>query len=60
MEWCLLLEASGICSGAWVLAELRKQIAGFQEHEEHIGTGEELAASHKEAYLVNNTATEMV
>jgi silicon transporter len=42
---CLLLEASGICSGAWVLAWIHKSIAGFQRDEVHIGTAEERAAN---------------
>ena len=42
---CLLLEATGICSGAWVLAALHKKIAGFQRDEVYIGTAEERAAN---------------
>merc|ERR1719356_885108 len=38
---CLLLEATGICNGAWVLAGLHKSIAGFQRDEVYIGTAEE-------------------
>jgi silicon transporter len=41
---CLFLEATGICSGAWVLAALYKQVAGFKRDEEYIGTAEERAA----------------
>jgi hypothetical protein len=41
---CLLLEATGICSGAWVLAAIHKRIAGFQRDEVYIGTAEERAA----------------
>jgi silicon transporter len=41
---CLLLEAIGICSGAWVLAAIHKKIAGFQRDEVYIGTAEERAA----------------
>jgi silicon transporter len=41
---CLLLEATGICSGAWVLAGIHKRIAGFQRDEVYIGTAEERAA----------------
>jgi len=40
---CLLLEATGICSGAWVLAKLHKKIAGFKRDEVYIGTAEERA-----------------
>jgi len=41
---CLLLEATGICSGAWVLAAIHKAIANFQRDEVYIGTAEERAA----------------
>eukprot|EP00543_Licmophora_paradoxa_P006828 CAMPEP_0202446954 /NCGR_PEP_ID=MMETSP1360-20130828/5558_1 /ASSEMBLY_ACC=CAM_ASM_000848 /TAXON_ID=515479 /ORGANISM="Licmophora paradoxa, Strain CCMP2313" /LENGTH=506 /DNA_ID=CAMNT_0049063745 /DNA_START=52 /DNA_END=1572 /DNA_ORIENTATION=- len=41
---CLLLEATGLCSGAWVLAAIHKKIAGFQRDEVYIGTAEERAA----------------
>lgn len=41
---CLFLEATGIASGAWVLAMIHKKIAGFKRDEEYIGTAEERAA----------------
>ena len=41
---CLGLEATGIASGAWVLAAIHKKIAGFQRDEVYIGTAEERAA----------------
>jgi len=41
---CLLLEATGICSGAWVLAWVQKKISHFQRDEVYIGTPEERAA----------------
>jgi Silicon transporter len=40
---CLLLEATGICQGAWVIADAHKAIAGFKRDEEYIGTAEERA-----------------
>jgi len=43
LRWCLLLEATGICQGAWVLASIHKKIAGFQRDEVYIGTAEERA-----------------
>jgi hypothetical protein len=43
----LFLEATGIASGAWVLAGLHKKIAGFQIDEVYIGTAEERAAKGK-------------
>ena len=47
---CLLLEATGICSGAWVLVAIHKCIAGFQHNEVYIGTTKEHAAKN----LANN------
>lgn len=41
---CLLLEMTGVCSGAWVLAAIHKRIAGFKRDEVYIGTAEERAA----------------
>jgi hypothetical protein len=42
---CLFLEATGICSGAWVLAWIYKQVSGFQRDEVYIGTAEERRAN---------------
>jgi silicon transporter len=41
---CLLLEFTGLCQGAWVLAALHKKIAGFKRDEVYIGTAEERRA----------------
>jgi silicon transporter len=41
---CLFLEATGLCSGAWVLAWINKTVAGYQRDEVYIGTAEERAA----------------
>jgi silicon transporter len=41
---CLFLEATGICSGAWLMAKIDKKIRGFQRDEVYIGTAEERAA----------------
>merc|ERR1711915_381596 len=43
LRWCLFLEATGICQGAWVLAAIHKKIANFQRDEVYIGTAEERA-----------------
>jgi len=40
LRWCLLLESTGICAGAWVIAAIHKKIAGFQRDEVYIGTAE--------------------
>lgn len=44
---CLVLEATGICSAAWLLALIHKAVAGFKLDEEYIGTPEERAAVKK-------------
>jgi silicon transporter len=44
---CLLLEASGLCSAALLLALVHKQIAGYQPDEVYIGTSEERAVAAK-------------
>merc|ERR1711997_1152504 len=41
LRWCLGLEATGICQGAWVLAAIHRKISGFQRDEVYIGTAEE-------------------
>mmetsp|Transcript_7692 Transcript_7692/g.16730 ORF Transcript_7692/g.16730 Transcript_7692/m.16730 type:complete len:505 (+) Transcript_7692:142-1656(+) len=41
----LFLEFTGLCSGAWVLARIQKQAAGFQYDEVYIGTPEERMAN---------------
>jgi hypothetical protein len=41
LRWCLFLEWTGLCYGAWVLAHIHKTIAGFQRDEVYIGTAEE-------------------
>jgi len=41
---CLILEGTGICNGAWVLAAIHKSIAGFQKDEVYIGTADERRA----------------
>jgi hypothetical protein len=40
-------QATGIASGAWVLAAFHKKIAGFQADEVYIGTAEECASKGK-------------
>jgi len=49
LRFCLFLEWTGLCSGAWVLAKLHKWIAHFQFDEVYVGTAEERAArNHKD------------
>jgi hypothetical protein len=42
---CLLLEASSVCSAAWLLALIHKAVVGFQLDEVYIGTPVECAAA---------------
>lgn len=43
IRMCLLLEASGVCSAAWLLALVKKSITGYYLDEVYIGTPEERA-----------------
>eukprot|EP00527_Entomoneis_sp_CCMP2396_P001278 CAMPEP_0198154640 /NCGR_PEP_ID=MMETSP1443-20131203/68704_1 /TAXON_ID=186043 /ORGANISM="Entomoneis sp., Strain CCMP2396" /LENGTH=653 /DNA_ID=CAMNT_0043821327 /DNA_START=86 /DNA_END=2047 /DNA_ORIENTATION=- len=44
---CLLLEATGICSFAWVLSHVHQEFWGYEDDEVHIGTAEDRAAKGK-------------
>jgi hypothetical protein len=48
---CLIIEASGICSAAWLIASVHKNIAGYQLDEVYVGTPEERAAADKKGEL---------
>merc|ERR1711970_85515 len=41
LRFCLLLEASGICAGAWVLASIAELVTGWKTDEHYVGTAEE-------------------
>jgi hypothetical protein len=45
---CLLFETSGLCSAAWLMALIHKQMIGYQLDEVYIGTPEERAIAKKE------------
>ena len=47
LRFCLALEATGICSGAWVLGWLTEKALGWQTDEVYIGTPEERAEKEK-------------
>jgi hypothetical protein len=47
LRLCLAVEASGVCSAAWLLALVNRQIAGLQPDETYIGTREERGVSAK-------------
>ena len=42
---CILLEASGICSSAWVLASMHKRLIGYQPDITYIGPPEKRSSS---------------
>merc|ERR1712203_454061 len=41
LRWCLFLESTGICNGAWVLAKGVELIAGWKTDEHYIGSAED-------------------
>lgn len=47
LRWCLIVEATGIFSAAWVLAAIHRRIARFQKDEIYVGTAEQRAANSK-------------
>lgn len=44
---CLVLEKSGICSAAWLLAIVQKKIFGYQTDEVHLANKDNSIASYK-------------
>jgi len=46
LRWCLFLEWTGLCQGAWVFAMILRKIAGYKRDEVFIGTAEERKAKH--------------
>jgi hypothetical protein len=38
---CLFLEMTGVCSAAWLLALIHKQVAGYQSDEVYLGDAQE-------------------
>lgn len=49
---CLVVEASGVCTAAWLLALVHKRVMGYQLDDVYIGTPEERAAAAKKAEAV--------
>jgi len=47
LRWCLFLESTGICQGAWVIAAVTRKLLGYQRDEVYIGTAEEREAKKK-------------
>jgi silicon transporter len=48
LRFCLFLEWTGLCQGAWVVAQVHRKLVSFKRDEVYIGTAEERAASKKE------------
>jgi Silicon transporter len=44
LRWCLFLEATGICNGAYVIAAIYRKIFGYKRDEVYIGTAYEREA----------------
>ncbi|CAB9497050.1 expressed unknown protein [Seminavis robusta] len=47
LRLCLLLEHTGVCSSAWLLAIIQRAVLGYKVDEDYIGTPEERAAATK-------------
>jgi len=45
LRWCLFLEATGLCNGAYVIAWIHRTTKGWKKDEEYIGTAEERIAN---------------
>jgi hypothetical protein len=45
---CLVVEASGVCSAAWLLALINKRIVGYQPDEVYIGNRQDRTAKEEE------------
>ncbi len=52
---CLWLEATGVCSGAWFLANYHRKLNRFQNDEVYIGTAEERAAAKDKTDLTSES-----
>lgn len=55
---CLFLEASGVCSAAWLLAAVHKRVAGYRLDEDYLGAQEKHELDLEEDTMVSETSTE--
>jgi len=55
LRFCLLLEATGICAGAWVLARVAELVTGWKTDEHFVGTAEDRKARSLESGPVKDT-----
>jgi hypothetical protein len=53
LRLCLLIEATGICAGAWFMAAIHKKVSGFQLDEVYVGTPEMRAAGEKPDHSIH-------
>mmetsp|Transcript_15042 Transcript_15042/g.28507 ORF Transcript_15042/g.28507 Transcript_15042/m.28507 type:complete len:526 (+) Transcript_15042:99-1676(+) len=54
LRFCLFLEWTGLCQGAWVVARVHRKIVGFKRDEVYIGTAQERAIkAEKEGSVVS-------
>jgi hypothetical protein len=55
LRFCLFLEWTGLCQGAWVVARIHRRVVAFKRDEVYIGTAEERAQKAKEEGSVVST-----
>lgn len=48
LRFCLFLEWTGLCQGAWVVARIHRKVVGFKRDEVYIGTADERAEKAKQ------------
>jgi len=47
LRWCLFLEWTGLCQGAWVMALVLRKITHYKKDAVYLGTAEEREAKEK-------------
>jgi len=55
LRFCLFLESTGICAGAWVLARIAELVTGWKTDEHYVGTAEERKARSLESGVEKDT-----
>ncbi|CAB9503665.1 expressed unknown protein [Seminavis robusta] len=58
LRFCLFLEWTGICQGAWVVALVHRKIARFKRDEVYVGTADERAAKKRAIAEANGEEVE--
>lgn len=54
LQWCLFLEWTGLCQGAWVMAMVLRKITHYKKDAVYLGTAEERVAKEKEIEAKTN------